>query len=318
MVNLFNKPKIKKDELSKNKNIAKNETIIIIKRLMGNIPVTVARFKANQERDNDFNLVLINKDESNFKEDISITQNKLIDLLKYKLDLTGKTKEEKIKLIDVAISSQEKLLKQIKSEDPSLKTPNPNDSEDAITKNIIDEDYRLCTLKTLRFTVKHDGAGSYEEINEDGYKQIMFVSIDGILYPYFHSSTNVTLHPDISSKRKIHKERGDMIEADYLNENKGIFSGWFLHIMKFLIVALLVFNMWWTFDLLEARQEFDSFVDSSAFGQLLESAEGSAIKCAGYLSYQVTTNNDLIEFAKQNYNNTIEKHINDENKVDLG
>jgi len=310
MVKLFGKKIKESKEVSKNKNIAKNETIIIIKRLMGQVPITVATFKATLERDNDFNLVLVNKDVSNFKEDVSITKNKLIDMLRYKLDFSGKTMAEKIKVIDLAITEQEKILKDIKTKDA--------DDDLQTTNNIIDEDYRLCTLKTLRFTVKNESEGSYEEINEEGYKQMMYLSIDGIFYPYFHSSTNITLYPDISSKRKIHKERQDMVEQDYLNENKGLFSGWFLTIFKFLLIGIFILNIYWTFDLNTTRSEFENMLDSSAYAEMLESAEGSAIKCAGYLAHQIDTNKDLIDFAIDNLNNTMEKNIKDGNKIDLG
>ena len=311
----FFKFKKKETDESKRQKISKPVVHIVIKRLMGNMPIIVAEFDAVQDRDDDFNQKLINE-EYHFKEDLDISKHKIIELLKYKLDLEnikaedvdgdGKvTKKDvlkmKLKAIDKKIAEQEIIVKDLKYNDKK-KVLKPNEDEELKEEgddlNLIDEEYKLNQLKALRFVVQNEGDGTYEEINSSGSRQMTFLLKEGVFYPYYHCATNVTLYPDIGSKRKIYKERQAMIDGDFAEENRNPFTGIFKYALQVIFVLLIISAIYWNLELQKDRQEFTDFMDQSAMASILEKAEGSYVKCADIYTELIETNEEFINIGK--------------------
>jgi hypothetical protein len=314
----------KRKEQDKRKNISKPTIHVIVKRLMGNMPITIAEFDAILDRDDDFNQKIINE-EYHFKEDIDVSAHKIIELLKYKLDLENlkadnpaDLKAKKLEAIDKKIAEQENIVKTIKFSSTEVQgiEVDPDKDEGESTGNIIDEDYKLQQLKALRFVVQREGEGVYEEVNANGTRQMMFLQKEGVFYPYYHCSTNVTLYPDIGSKRKVYKERQAMIDADYIDENRNPFSGIWKNVLWIMLIIVFLLNVYWSMELSKDRQEFSNMVDSSMFGQILEKAEGSYIKCADIYTELIETNKEFINIGK---NKTFENiNPNQGTNVNLG
>lgn len=264
----------------KDKTIQGNLThIVIYRELANNLPVAVAEFDAQQEKDDNYNLVLVNENEK-FKEDISFVEDPLVSFFKYKLDLikSEKSRKEKIDLIEQKIAEQQKLIKSIS--DGFL-----NIDGKKTKVNRIDEENKLTIYKILKYDYENKGDGSYEIINTQGQKEIHFLTKDGVLIPYFHkSSGNLTKYPDLSSKRKIYKEVQDMIDKERLDEQKDVFGGVIGLILKILLVVMLVGNII-AFGLnMDKARELSQMQDSSYWKQIIDMADGSSIKCAYYYS----------------------------------
>ena len=319
-------PKIKfKKESDKDKRqkIAKPVVHIVIKRLMGNMPIIVAEFDAVQDRDDDFNQKLINE-EYHFKEDLDISKHKIIELLKYKLDLENiksddskDLKKKKLEAIDKKISEQEIIIKDIKFNSKKVIPAEGDDlPEEEESKNLIDEEYKLSQFKALRFVVQNEGEGTYEEINSSGARQMTFLLKEGVFYPYFHCATNVSLYPDIGSKRKIYKERQAMIDGDFAEENRNPFTGIFKYALQVIFVLLIISAIYWNLELQKDRQEFTEYVDQSTFGELLAKAEGSYIKCADIYTELIDTNKEFINIGKNKLFNGTDPD-SDSGNVDL-
>lgn len=319
---------------------------IVIKRLMGNMPVVIAEFDAMQDRDSDYNLKLINA-EYDFKEDITIANHRIIDSLKYKLDImntTGETpkdtRNKRLEIIKKAVLKQEKKIKELKNGietkpgtkvkqptkpvdtfEDDLELPAEKDSRETVPDvkthtNVIDEEYKLAELKALRFCIENESEGSYEEINVQGARQMSFLLMDGVLYPYKHASTNVTLYPDIGSKRKIYKDKQDIIDAEYLDENRGAFSGLWKNMGQIVLAVLIVANIYWAMELSSDRAEFTDMVDTSAFGEMLDMAGNSYLKCADVQAECTELNEEFIKLKDQCYNEDL-KPDGDSGTVDL-
>jgi len=325
--------KKKESDESKRQKISKPVVHIVIKRLMGNMPIIVAEFDAVQDRDDDFNQKLIN-DEYHFKEDLDISKHKIIELLKYKLDLENIKAEDvdgdgkvtkrdvlkmKLKAIDKKIAEQEIIVKDLKYNDKK-KVLKPGEDEELKEEgddlNLIDEEYKLNQLKALRFVVQNEGDGTYEEINSSGARQMTFLLKEGVFYPYYHCATNVTLYPDIGSKRKIYKERQSMIDGDFAEENRNPFTGIFKYALQVIFVLLIISAIYWNLELQQDRQEFTEFMDQSAMANILEKAEGSYVKCADIYTELIDTNKEFINIGKNKLFNGTEPDANSGN-VDL-
>ena len=81
----------------KKKQVVKDDSKVIItirRELAGVLPKTIAKFTATQKKDRNFNLVLIN-DKHNFKEDIEIVKDKVLEQLLYRLNIMGDLPKEK-------------------------------------------------------------------------------------------------------------------------------------------------------------------------------------------------------------------------------
>lgn len=269
-----------KEEKSKEKKVGENIVRISIKRLLGDsVPYTIAEFDAIQDRDNSGNLVLIN-DASNFKEDVEVVQDQLISDLKFTLDLHKIGKEGKIHKLKEAIERQEKFIKSIENGTVARKDKGPDgkDIDVRVKVNKIDEEIKLRRYKVFFESLENSGDGSYEEIDVTGMKKVSYLYKGGILFPYKIINAKNTMFPDITSKRKIYKTEQDIIDKEFMEDNKGFMSGWKQYLWIGLIAIMIIANVYGYTKLSQAWGQFDE----SKMNELVLAADQSAIKCAYY------------------------------------
>jgi hypothetical protein len=290
-----------------NKNNKKKEVqddtkvVVTVKRELGGIiPKTIAKFIAIQRRDVYMNLIIENQ-KYNFKEDIEIVKDRILDQLNYRLDMAGKSKEERIEIIKQNIEKQEKLLKDIK--DGKVKKTNKPVTAEELMKdpeknirrvNTVDEENKLLQYKALLFeTQNENGKGSYEGLDENGQREMMFTYKEGVFYPIFYNASNCSLHPALGTKKKIYKSEQDLIDKDREDEKSGGFKGWFGIFSKALIVILILVNVYW------ANQNFKNTENiDSKISQYRDMAENSALKCAYFYSKSIQSDLNIIEYAE--------------------
>jgi len=290
----------KKKNDDKLEKISNSEVSIVIKRLMGGrTPITVAEFKAEETNDENYNLIL-QGDGGSFKENIDNVKHDVIDYLKYKLDIKQMPFERKIKTIKDTITTQEKKIKDI--DNGFWKDENGK----SIKVNIYDEEDKLRHYKALLFCVENDGDGSYIELLQDGTRRITFLSEEGILTPYFHNASNVSMYPDVGSKRKQFRSEQLLIDQelkDDLSNDWGNLLKWALKVVP---VVLLVLNIFWSSNLMSRSSELDNFYDESYIKTLSEKFDMTNIKCADYYAQTMEANVDIINHYKENVLNSIE------------
>jgi hypothetical protein len=292
---------LKKKQVDKNKNVSEPQVKIVIKKLMGGkIPITINEFLAIQKKDESGNFIYINESQ-NFLEDASIIQDKALQELEERLNLSELDLGKKIELLEKKLKAQEKIVKSIKD---GYYINEEVKEENKEKLNIVEERKLLIQLKVLRNVIIQPKEGSFEEINAEGFRQITYMHDDGLLIPYFHSAPSVTMYPAISTRKKYYKADQDLINQDYADENKSFGGVWFRSIMIIIFVVMFLGNMYWTFQINERANESMSILDSSAWTDLKINAENSAIKCAYYLATITETNKDFINFAKQSLNIT--------------
>jgi hypothetical protein len=295
-----------------NKNITTPQIDIVVKRLQGETPVHIAKFRAIQNRDRTFNLKIINE-EFDFKDDLDLTKNIIIDSLNYKLDLVNISDEEKLIKINAEILKQEQTIKEIELKGES------NKFAEIGNKNIHDERHRLNCLKVLKHTISNKGRGTFEEINMEGFRQRTYLLQNGTLIPYFHNAEKVTLYPHQAINRKIHRETQDMIDRDFIDENTSKGGLMFNNFLKIAVVILLILNVWWGMENQSTSAELSDMATNSQWAEIMKDSKASALLCAEYLSTQVSTNNDLITYAKDYLLNESkkEKILKDEDDIDI-
>lgn len=246
--------KKKKKEIS----VSESKVRIEVFRLLGDsVPYSIAKFEAIQERDSNNNLILVDSSNS-FKDEVDIVQHKLIQDLKERLEFHKLDMEGRIKIVKKRISEQQEFIASIKG-GYHLKTIT-EDGKQVVKKlkvNKLDEDCRLREYRALLDVLINSGEGSYETIDSDGLKRIFYQYKEGILIPYKFIKNKTTLYPDISTRRKQYKENQDAIDLDFLNDNKGFFSGWKKYVMVAILVVMLISNTYWSVNLNEAYANFD-------------------------------------------------------------
>jgi hypothetical protein len=291
------------------KNVSENIVRIEVFRLLGDsVPYSIALFEAIQDKDSDNNLVLVEENNS-FKDDVEIVQNKLLSDLKFTLDLSSLSLEEKINLVKKKIRSQESILKNIK--DGYYYKENKEGKKEKIKVNIIDEELNLNKYKVFLEHLQNSGSGSYETIDFDGKKRIYYMYKNGLLYPIKYIKAKNTLYPDVSTKRKIYKSEQDEIDREFLNDNRGLFSGWKQYLFIGIILVFFIVNIYWSVQLYKGYNKFDE----STLSQLTDMAEGSAIKCAYWNSISSEKTAKILE----NYEKVLnESNNNKNNKIKIG
>jgi len=226
-------PLNKKKKESENKYAASIVHIKIFKAYES-LKTCIAEFDAEQSKDDNYGLI-VSGDEDRFKESLEINPHQVIDLLKYKLDLTGKQSSEKIDIVKKKISEQERQIKDYELVDFMIVKDNVK-----VQINKIDELNKLNYLKILRDVVFNEGSGSFEVINFKGQREMHYDYIQGLLYPVFFSTSKHTTSPANDTKKKIYKEKQDMIDKQFNDEIGGGELGWFTRIMKIAFVILFI------------------------------------------------------------------------------
>jgi len=246
-----------KDKKSVSENLVRIE---VFRLLGGNVPYSIAKFEALQDKDADNNLVLIESSNS-FKDDVDITKNKLIQNLKDRLELHKLDEQEKIETVKKRIAKQQDHISSIKDGYIIKKVTDPEtkkEKEVKIKVNKIDEDCKLREYKALLDVLKNDGEGSYETVDADGLKRIFYLYKEGILIPYKFIKAKTTLYPDISTKRKLYKENQDLIDQDFLNDNKSFFSGWKRYVLFVILMLWTVSLIYFSLNLNQKVLDFET------------------------------------------------------------
>lgn len=304
-----------KKKKNKDKNISENSVKIEVFRLLGdNVPYSIAKFEAMQVRDSDNNLVLVNMSNS-FKDDVEIVRHKLISDLEFTLELHKLGDKEKIETVQKRIKSQEDYIQNIvdgyyvrkqTEEEKKNKISPPK-----IKVNLIDEQNKLSKYKVFLESLEYNGEGSYEIIDSDGKKKVQYMYKEGILYPIKYVKSKTSMYPDVSTKRKTYKQEQDLIDQEYLNDAKGLLSGWKQYLFLALIVIMVIGNIYWSVKLYGAYENYDS----SNIAELIDKAEGSAIKCA----YWYATIGEETSGFVENYEKLIkERDTNNSKSVTVG
>jgi len=250
-----------KISFKKKKDISVSESrvrIEVFRLLGGTVPYSIAKFEALQERDSDNNLILI-ESSNNFKDDVDIVKHKLIQDLQERLEFHKFDIEGRIEIVKNRIAEQQEFMASIKN-GYSVKIEKDEHGKDVTKKlkvNVLDEDCRLREYRALLDVLVNSGDGSYETVDSDGLKRIFYLYREGILIPYKFIKNKTTLYPDVSTKRKQYKENKDAIDLDYINDNKGFFSGWKRYLAFAIILIMLIANIYWSVNLNEAYSNFD-------------------------------------------------------------
>lgn len=243
---------------SRNKNVSENKVRIEVWRLLGgNVPYSIAKFEATQFRDVDNNLVLVDAN-NNFKDDVDIVKHKLIGDLHERLELHKENIDERIEIVKKRIKEQQSRIAKIKDGYIEEEVEADGKKEKKKTRvNQIDEDCKLREYTALLDVLQNSGEGSYETIDSDGLKRIFYLYKEGILIPYKIIKAKTTMYPDISTKRKAYKENQDLIDQDYANDTKGIFSGWRKWVAIAIMLIWLIANIYYSVNLNRAYANFD-------------------------------------------------------------
>ncbi len=235
-------------------SVSENKVRIEVFRELGTTPYSIAKFDALQDKEDNNNLVLI-ESSNNFKEEVDIVEHKLIQDLHERLEFHKKDIPERIEIVKKKVTEQQVFIASIKDGYSHGK-----DKEGKATKikvNRLDEDCRLREYRALLEILVNSGEGSHETIDSDGLKRIFYVYKEGILLPYKWIKNKATLYPDISTRRKQYKENQDAIELDFIQDNKGFFSGWKKYVGIAIMLIMLIGNIYWSINLNEAYSNFD-------------------------------------------------------------
>lgn len=288
--------KAQEKEEEKRKNILSNRVKVIIKRKLGEHLYGIAgQFYCEEKKDDVSSSLVIYNEKRKFKESLDQTKQSFINNLSYKLNLKKLTTGGKIDAVLTKIDEQEERVKSI--------------SEGKINGEIvneIDERNKLKHYKILLDYVKYSGNGSYEEINENGERQYTFLFDGGMYIPFFHGSTNVSMSPDHGSKRKIWRAEQDLIDQEKLRDLGSPWEQLFKKLGLIALTLLLIANVYWTNQVMTKSQEYDQFLDSSSYKDLVEKIETSNLKCAVYYSQSMEENVELLEWSRQYLKDALE------------
>lgn len=214
------KPKKEVADSKKNDDTAQTGTnlmkVIIWRDMGGGLVTQVGDPIMCQEKpDEHTNLVVMNE-EKGFKEDFNFQKDRIFESLEFSLKTKGKTNQEKQKLINGAIKTQEELVNNLKIKKELNKEHNFND-----------ENQKLRQLKVLRAALQMETAGNYMRLGKGGVRQFEFVAIDGILYPYFFGSKWYRVYPDLLIKKKIFNQENTIFRNEVGAIQKNILN-WLL------------------------------------------------------------------------------------------
>lgn len=248
--------------------------IVICKLMNDRTPVEVMEFDALQIKDENFNMFAVSED-NKFKEELEKKRHYLLEHLYYKLELSGVSRDEKLKKIDNKILTIEQDILDCKKGKIRVKDAEGNvvfdEKNNPVLKKVnkVDLDMDLQHFKVLRYTIENDGDGSYEIINHNGQRELRFLARDGIFHPYFYRSDSdkgnpLTMYSDIGLSRKYYKEIDEKIEQRFLsqqNENN-FFSGIKGLLITIALCGLVLSGIIWNVRNFENAKELDAKLDA--------------------------------------------------------
>ena len=277
----------------KKKGVNSSTVHVRILRLMSDrTPVEILEFNAIQERDINFNIQIVNED-VNFKEELAVQEHKIIEYLKYRLNLTKLTRKEKIKIINDKVTELEDKVKECEKDKDH--TDEDNDM------NIRDYEAELMHYKVLRYSVQNGKEGSYERINIHGQREIQFLYQDGVLVPYFMLSSKddeetLTMYPDVASKRKFYRETDNRILEEFMASQTNFFTGFKGMVVTIAIVALVIGLVIGNLRVIQRSSEIEDVIRLKV-EEYSTIANGVGLNCAFYYSSLMKTealNNSIL------------------------
>lgn len=302
-----------KKEGEQRKNINEPKfNITVFKPLGRDVPQEIVSFFANQEKDASGAMFLVNK-ENNFREPLAISRDESIEDLQYRLELKDLTIEEQRKKISAAIDSQEKKIRNTKKGLLEIKKNNgkpENEIQEKLQKiNIIDEQKYLRQLKVVYYLINHTKEGSYDSIDGQGFRQRFYLYDEGALIPIFWDRKTASLHTAVDSRIKLYRSDQDLIDADYIDENRDGLGKIFKGLIIFFMIILIIGNIWVFGQNLNRSGELDA--RSGAMATALE--DGNFGQCIQSIS---KSNEELREYLDEIKNETdqnSDKNINEIN-----
>ena len=248
---IFRKTKKQKQKEKENlEEISTNTIKIRIFRSVGSDLVTkVAEFTAQEVLDENNSLIVINEDYK-FKEDFGFQKDRVYESMELQLKLKNKDKRTRYELITKAIQEQEKLIEDLET--------NSDKNKDY---NYQDEVLKLRQLRVLRDSVKKETNGSYMRLEKNGVKCYEFLSIDGILKPYFFGSTDLRVYPDLQTKKKLFNSENTIFQNEH---NIGGYINWVSIILIGIAVLFVFGNAFWSFQLYSKSSEIGMEINQGA------------------------------------------------------
>lgn len=269
---LFRKKK-NKEKTKVNEDITgQSVTIRIFRDLGSNVPRLVVEFEATEKRDS-FGGLVIESNKYNFLEDVEFQKADIFNQLTTVLEISDKSKEEKLKLIDKKIRHQKKLL---------------NYLDKFVELNSLysypDEKYTLSCLTVLYDYVKNisEGKGSYFTI-EKGKRVYSFVKKNGQYHPIWHGISDHTTHPSYVNKHKIKQQEDEIFKSEwgeFFRKNIAPGSILIAGLILILLTGIMVYGI---FHVMDKSQTLDQQINSNA------------IQCAEQYSRITSQMNELIE-----------------------
>ena len=226
-------PKQKKEEGDDKKDESLNQAntnlikVTIFRPLSDGLVAQAGQPIMCQEKPDDNNNQIVINEERRFKEDFNFQKDRIFEVLEFQNRLQNHSKKKKAELLDTAIKDQEELVNEISSD------VNKNKEH-----NIQDEKLKLRQLKVLRSSLQMETTGNYMRLGVGGVRQYEFVSVDGILYPYFFGGKWYRVYPDLLIKKKIFNQENTIFK----NEIKGLQAGLLSWI---LIVGYVIMLIGW-------------------------------------------------------------------------
>jgi len=297
---MFNKKKkdvdvIGKQEGERQKNINEPKyKIEVFKHLGRDVPQEIDSFYANQKKDSSGSMFLVAEDH-NFKEPLSISKNDSVEKLKYRLDLKNLPLDKQKELLDRKVTEQENLVRGIVDGVAEVKGEKKK-------VNSIEEEKKLKQLKVLRYIINHSDSGSYDTIDGLGFRKRYYLYNEGALIPMFWDRNTASLYVAVDTAIKFYKADQDLIEQDYIDENRNKWANFGKGLMVVLFVVLFIANIY----LLIQNNERSDGLDARSQAMAEAIQDGNFGQCISTIS---TTNEKLLEIIEE-YRPNNEKNIN--------
>lgn len=255
---MFGKKKkdIETQEKDRQKNIVEPKYKIKLYKTLGrDVPVCINSFIATQKKDASGSMTLVSED-NNFKEPLAISKNEHIQKLKDRLELKNLPLEEQKALLEKKINKQEERIRSILA---------GKIGEEKV--NQIEEDKLLKQLKVLRYVINHSEDGSYDAVDQDGYRERYYLYDEGALIPMFWDRKTVSLYVATDTAIKFYKADQDLIDQDYIDENRNKWASIGKGLMLILFVILFLFNVYWAMQNNNTANEIASAIENSNFAE---------------------------------------------------
>jgi hypothetical protein len=284
-----------KQEGERQKNINEPKyKIQVYKHLGREVPQEIDSFYATQKKDSSGSMFLVNEDH-NFKEPLSISKNDSVEKLKYRLDLKKLPLEKQKEILDQKIDSQEKLVRSIENGVIEV-------NGETKKVNSIEEEKRLKQLKVLRYIINHSETGSYDAIDGEGFRQRFYLYNEGALIPMFWDRNTASLYVAVDTAIKFYKADQDLIEQDYLDENRSKWANFGRGLAMVIMVIVFLAFMYGIIQNNDRSNELDA--RASAMAEAIENSNFG--ECIATIS---TTNEELLKIIEE-YRETNETNIN--------